>query len=67
MRFWLIVVITIFIGCGGEGLFRNEDEPPVDIDRVTPPGGEIAANETITVIFTESPYCVSVSHGAYRV
>ena len=66
MRFWLIVVIVLFIGCGEDG-FRNADEPPVDIDRVTPPGGEIAANETITVIFTESPFCVSVSHGAVRV
>ena len=69
MRFWLIVVIVLFIGCG------EKAEPPVyitnpipaDIYSVTPSSGEIAPNEAITVIFTKNPTCVSARPGSYRV
>ena len=64
MRFWLIVVIVLFIGCARDsyvdsGYFSS-------VESVTPSSGEIAPNETIVVTFVNTPLCVSASHGFIR-
>ena len=59
------LAVSMIAGCGGD---EYEEEPvPVNFVSATPPGGEIAANGSITVIFDNAPVDVKVSVGTVTV
>ena len=60
-----VLVVSVIAGCGGDD---DTDEPvPVNFFSATPPGGEIAANGTITVTFDNAPTDVTVGTGVVTV
>ena len=65
----LLVILFVgyfLIGCGGDD--ENEEEaPPANFVSAAPPGGEIAANGSITVTFDNAPADVTVSAGTVTV
>lgn len=64
--FFLLILICVGIsGCGGDSV---TDEPvPANFISATPPGGEIAANGTISVTFDKPPIDVVVNLGTVTV
>ena len=62
----LLILCLCVTGCGGD---EEEDEyrEPVSFVSASPPGGEIAANATITVTFDGVPENVTVSAGTVTV
>ena len=62
----LLILCLCIVGCGSD---EEEDEyrKPVSFVSASPPGGEIAANGTITVTFDNSPADVTVSAGTVTV
>ena len=58
--------IFIFLGCGSDE-DREEDRVPVSFVSAHPPGGVLAANGSITVIFDGEPEDVTVSAGTVTV
>ncbi|RKU22926.1 hypothetical protein C6500_02925 [Candidatus Poribacteria bacterium] len=61
-----LLVLSLIIGCGGD---ENEEieTPPANFVSVSPPGGEIAVNRTITVTFDNPPVDVTVNVGTVKV
>ena len=61
-----VLTVSMFIGCGGDDLLTDE---PVAANFVSasPPGGEIAANSTISVTFDNAPVDVTASVGTVTV
>ena len=60
-----LIAVSILAGCGADD---DIDEPiPVNFVSANPPGGDIAANGTITVTFDNAPTDVTVSHGTVTV
>lgn len=60
-----LLAVSILAGCGGDD---DIDEPiSVNFFSATPPGGEIAANGTITVTFDNTPVDVTVTAGTVTV
>ena len=60
-----VLTVSMLAGCGD---IDDTDEPiPVNFVSATPPGGEIAANGTITVTFDNPPADVTVSAGTVTV
>ena len=60
-----LLAVSMLAGCGGDD---DIDEPvPVNFFGAIPPGGAIAANATITVIFDNAPIDVTVSAGTVTV
>ena len=61
-----LLTLSLIVGCGGD-----EDEEieivPTNFVSATPPGGEIAANGSITVTFDKAPADVTVSAGTVTV
>ncbi len=56
-----VLTVSMLAGCGD---IDDTDEPiPVNFVSATPPGGEIAANGTITVTFDNTPVDLTVSRG----
>ena len=53
-------------GCGGDD-DGSEEVPPANFVSASPPGGEIAANGSITVTFDNAPSDVTVSAGTVTV
>ena len=60
----LLILCFCVVGCGGD---EEEYREPVSFVSAAPPGGEIAANGTITVTFDNSPADVTVSAGTVTV
>ena len=61
-----LLTISMLTGCGGND-DGNEEAPPANFVSATPPGGEIAANGSITVTFDDAPSDVTVSAGTVTV
>ena len=61
-----LLTLSLIVGCGGD-----EDEVieivPANFVSATPPGGDIAANGSITVTFDKAPADVTVSAGTVTV
>ena len=55
------------IGCGGGDDEETAEAPPAAFESATPPGGEVAANGTISVTFDNAPSGVSVTPGTVTV
>ncbi len=61
-----LLVLSLIAGCGADE--EDEAETPIaNFVSATPPGGEIAANGTITVTFDNSPTDVTVNVGTLTV
>ena len=54
-------------GCGGDDDGDEEEAASANFVSATPPGGEIAANGSITVTFDNAPSDVTVSAGTVTV
>ena len=61
-----LLTVSMLTGCGGDD-DGNEEAPPANFVSATPPGGEIAANGSITVTFDNAPSDVTVSAGTVTV
>ena len=60
-----LLVVSMLASCGGDD---DIDEPiPANFVSAFPPGGEIAANGTITVTFDNTPTDVTVNRGTVTV
>ena len=64
-----LLAVSTLVGCGGDDdSDPGMDEPvPANFVSAVPPGGEIAANGSITVTFDNPPVDVTVSHGVVTV
>ena len=60
-----LLTVSMLAGCGGDD--DIDESVPVNFFSAIPPGGEIAANATITVIFDNAPIDVTVSAGTVTV
>ena len=60
-----LFTVSMLAGCGGDD--DIDESVPVNFFSAIPPGGEIAANATITVIFDNAPIDVTVSAGTVTV
>ena len=58
-----LLAVSMLAGCGGDDDTDTDEPVPVNFFRATPPGGEIAANGSITVTFDNTPADVTVSAG----
>ena len=57
-----LLTVSMLAGCGGDDIVT--DEPvPANFVSATPPGGEVAVNGTITVIFDNPPTDVTANAG----
>ena len=63
---FVILILSLFIGCGGDSDTEVET-PPVNFISATPPGAEIAANATISITFDNTPTDVTVNVGSVTV
>ena len=61
-----LFALSLIVGCGG-GDADEEEAAPANFVSATPPGGDIAANGTITVTFDNAPADVTVSAGTVTV
>ena len=61
-----LFALSLIVGCGG-GDTEEEAAAPANFVSATPPGGEIAANGTISVTFDNAPADVTVSAGTVTV
>ena len=61
-----LFALSLMVGCGGDG-DDPEDAAPANFVSATPPGGDIAANGSITVTFDNAPKDVTVSAGTVTV
>ncbi len=62
-----LLAISMIVGCGGDDGGDTEEAAPANFVSATPPGGEIAANGTITITFDNAPADVTVSAGTVTV
>ena len=61
-----LFALSLIVGCGGDSE-TEEDAAPAAFVSATPPGGDIAANGSITVTFDNAPADVTVSAGTVTV
>ena len=61
-----LLTVPMLTGCGGDD-DGDEEAPPANFVSANPPGGDIAANGTITVTFDDAPSDVTVSAGTVTV
>ena len=61
-----LLALSLMVGCGGDSETEEETAPAAFVS-ANPPGGEIAANGTITVTFDNAPADVTVSAGTVTV
>ena len=61
-----LLTVSMLTGCGGND-DGDEEAPPANFVSANLPGGEIAANGTITVTFDDAPVDVTVSAGTVTV
>ena len=62
-----LFALSLMVGCGGDGDDNGDDPAPANFVSATPPGGDIAANGSITVTFDNAPKDVTVSAGTVAV
>ena len=62
-----LFVVSMLTGCGGGDDIVTDEPVPANFVSATPPGGDIAANGTITVTFDNAPADVTVSAGTVTV
>ena len=62
-----LLTVPMLTGCGGDDGDSEERVASANFVSATPPGGEIAANGTITVTFDDAPSDVTVSAGTVTV
>ena len=62
-----VLTVSMLIGCGSADDIITDEPVPASFFSATPPGGEIAANGTITVTFDNTPANVTVSAGTVTV
>ena len=62
-----LLAISMLAGCGGGDNGDEEDAAPANFVSATPPGGEIAANGSISITFDNAPADVTVSAGSVTV
>ena len=60
-----LLSLSLIVGCGGDT--EEEEAAPANFVSAAPPGGEIAANSSITVTFDNAPADVTVSAGTVTV
>ena len=61
-----LLAMSLIVGCGGDDT-EEEEAAPANFVSATPPGGDIAANGSITVTFDNAPADVTVSAGTVTV
>ena len=61
-----LFAMSLIVGCGGDEE-TTDDVAPANFVSAAPPGGEIAANGSITVTFDNAPADVTVSAGTVTV
>ena len=61
-----LLTVSMLAGCGGDD-DGDEEAPSASFVSAAPPGGEIAANGSITVTFDDAPVDVTVSAGTVTV
>ena len=61
-----LFALSLMVGCGGDDT-EEEEAAPANFVSATPPGGEIAANGSITVTFDNAPADVTASAGTVTV
>lgn len=61
-----LFALSLMVGCGDDDP-GEEEAAPANFVSATPPGGEIAANGSITVTFDNAPADVTVSAGTVTV
>ena len=61
-----LLTVSMLTGCGGDD-DGDEEAPPAYFVSANPPGGDIAANGSITVTFDDAPSDVTVSAGTVTV
>ena len=61
-----LFALSLIVGCGGDSE-TEEEAPAAAFVSAAPPGGEIAANGSITVTFDNAPADVTVSAGTVTV
>ena len=61
-----LLAMSLIVGCGGDEE-TTDDVAPANFVSATPPGGDIAANGSITVTFDNAPADVTVSAGTVTV
>ena len=62
-----LLTVSILAGCGGDDSDSEERVASANFVSANPPGGEIAANGSITVTFDNAPSDVTVSAGTVTV
>ncbi len=62
-----LLALSLIVGCGGDDGDDSGEPVPANFVSATPPGGEIAANGSITVTFDNAPADVTVSAGTVTV
>ena len=67
MRFWVILMVLILAGCGGEDEILKDPVPVAKFVSAVPPGGCVAPNGSITVTFDNPPRKVRVDMGTVKV
>ncbi len=60
-----LFALSLIVGCGSDD--TAEEAAPANFVSAAPPGGEIAANGSITVTFDNAPADVTVSAGTVTV
>ncbi len=61
-----LLAMSLIVGCGSDDT-EEEEAAPANFVSATPPGGDIAANGSITVTFDNAPADVTVSAGTVTV
>ena len=62
-----LFAVSMIVGCGGGDDDGGDEAAPANFVSATPPGGEIAANGTISITFDNAPADVTVSAGSVTV
>ena len=62
-----LFALSLIVGCGGDDDGGGDEAAPANFVSAAPPGGEIAANGSITVTFDNAPADVTVSAGTVTV
>ena len=62
-----LLAVSILAGCGADDDIVTDEPVPANFVSATPPGGEIAANGSITVTFDNAPTNVEASAGTVTV
>lgn len=62
-----LIAVSMLAGCGSGDDILTDEPVPANFVSATPPGGEIAANGTITVTFNNAPTDVTVRTGVVTV